>query len=119
MYRVGCIGPRRPGIGLVLQETICPFTFRQNPSRRIILSEHELPPSGELRSPMTVAEWRLCKPGDVIRLFGFEVLITEENYEPFMREIGHFVNCYLGDRLGAWIIPNYNPSTTTRIQDVV
>lgn len=82
-------------------------------------SEIVLPPSGELRSPQTLAEWQLCRPGDVIRLMGYEVLITEENFEPFMKEIGHFVNWYVGDRLGNWIIPNNRPSTTTKIQDVL
>ena len=83
------------------------------------MSEYEMPPPGELRSPMTVAEWRLCRPGDVIQLFGFELLITEENYRPFMAEIMHFVNWYVGDRIGNWIMPNFNPSTTTRVQDVL
>ena len=68
-----------------------------------------MPPPGELRNPMTVAEWRLCRPGDVIQLFGFELLITEENYRPLMAEIMHFVNWYVGDRIGNWIIPNFNP----------
>ena len=107
---MGCFGSWRPGIGPILQETICPFTFRQNLSRRIVLSEHELPPSGELRSPMTVTEWRLCRPGDVIRLFWFEVLITEENCEPFMREIGHLCQLVFGRPAGAWIIRTTIPA---------
>ena len=65
---------------------------------------------------MTVAEWRLCRPGDVIQLFGFELSITEENYRPFMAEIMHFVNWYVGDRIGNWIMPNFNPSATTRFK---
>lgn len=78
-----------------------------------------LQPSGELRSPHTLAEWRLCRPGDVIQLFGLEVEITPQNYQPFIREIMHYVNWYVGDRIGNWIMPNYNPSVTTRVQDVI
>ena len=30
-----------------------------------------------------------------------------------------FVDWFIGDRVGDWIIPNHNPSTTTRVQDVI
>ena len=83
------------------------------------MSEYELPPSGMLRSPRTVAEWRLCRPGDVIQLMGIELEITEENYGPFMRELSWYIDWYLGDRLGDWLMPNYNPSGATRFGDAV
>lgn len=78
-----------------------------------------LQPPCYLRSPQTLAEWQLCRPGDVIQLMGIEVAITKENYKPFMREIMHYVNWYVGDRIGDWIMPNNNPSVTTRVQDVI
>ena len=83
------------------------------------MSEYELPPSGMLRSPRTVAEWRLCKPGHVIQLMGIELEITEENYGPFMKELSWYIDWYLGDRLGDWLMPNYNPSGATRFGDAV
>jgi len=67
-----------------------------------------------VRSPQSLAEWKLCRPGDTIELLGFTVHITEKNYEPFMDEIGWYLNFYMGDRIGAWILPNPNPSARTR-----
>ena len=63
-----------------------------------------------VRCPQTLAEWKLCRPGDTICLLGFTVHITEENFEPFMNDIDWYVNWFEGDRLGAWILPNPNPS---------
>jgi len=72
-----------------------------------------------VRSPMTVAEWKLCKPGDTIHLLGFTVHITEENFEPFMNEIDWYVNWFEGDRLGNWILPNTNPSAAGKFSQAL
>ena len=76
------------------------------------MSDNELP---SIRSPMTIAEWKLCRPGDTICLLGFTVHITEENFEPFMNDIDWYVNWFEGDRLGNWILPNPNPSAAGRL----
>ena len=72
-----------------------------------------------VRTPMTVAEWQLCRPGDRIELLGFTVEITEQNYKPFMDEIMWYVNFFLGDRIGAWILPNPNPSGRARFSQAL
>ncbi len=82
----------------------------------IILNDNELP---SIRSPMSVAEWKLCKPGDTICLLGFTVHITEQNYQPFMDDLDWYINWYLGDRLGAWILPNPNPSGRARLSQSI
>ena len=69
-------------------------------------------------APQTLAEWKLCKPGDIIRLLGFTVEITEENYNPFMREIMWYVNYWIGDRVANWTFPNNDPGKVTRFYDV-
>jgi hypothetical protein len=79
----------------------------------------KMPPIREVRSPMTLAEWQLCKPGDTIRLFDIRVEITEENYEPFMAEIGWYLNWWLGGKVGEWIMPNRNPSRSTLIGNAI
>ena len=75
--------------------------------------------TGETRSPMTLAEWKLCKPGDTIHLLGYTVHITEENFEPFMNDIDWYVNWFEGDRLGNWILPNPNPSGRARFSQAL
>jgi len=72
-----------------------------------------------VRCPQTLAEWRLCRPGDTIDLLGFRVELNEQNYEKFMREIMWYINFYLGDRIGAWILPNPNPSSRTRFSQAL
>ncbi len=72
-----------------------------------------------VRSPTTLAEWKLCKPGDVIELLGYRVEITEANYHPFMNEIMWYVNWFIGGQIGDWILPNPNPSKLTRYQIAV
>ena len=72
-------------------------------------------PEAVISSPQSVAEWKLCKIGDTIELFGFTVILTEENYKPFMKDIMWYVNWWLGDRLGDWILPNDNPGKLTKL----
>jgi len=67
-----------------------------------------------VRCPQSLAEWKLCRPGDTIDLLGFRVELNDQNYEPFMDEIMWYVNFYLGDRIGNWILPNPNPSARAR-----
>jgi hypothetical protein len=64
-------------------------------------------------------EWKLCRPGDTIELLGFTVHITEQNYQPFMDELDWYIQWYLGDRLGNWILPNPNPSAMGKLSQSI
>ncbi len=77
------------------------------------MSDNELPP---IRSPRTLAEWKLCKPGDTICLLGFTVHVTEQNYQPIMDDLDWYLNWWQGGQLADWILPNPNPSNLTRFQ---
>jgi hypothetical protein len=76
----------------------------------------ERPEPNLIRSPQTIAEWKLCRPGDTIELLGFTVHVTEQNYQPIMDELDWYIGWFEGGLLADWILPNPNPSKLTRFQ---
>ena len=72
-----------------------------------------------VRCPQTLAEWKLCRPGDTICLLGFTVHVTEQNFQPMMDELDWYINWFEGDRLGNWILPNPNPSAAGRFSQAL